>query len=108
MSFGSRIVQIRKEKGLSQDQLAKQLGATPTTIGRYERDEVKPSVDMAVKIAEVLEVSMDYLVGRAESDFKDKKMIDRLNTILKLEKTDKDNIIYTIDSLIKAARLKTL
>lgn len=108
MSFGSRIIEIRKEKGLSQDQLAKLLSATPTTIGRYERDEVKPSVEMAVKIAEALEVSMDYLVGRSENDFKDKKMIDRLNSILKLEKQDKDNILYTLDNLIKAAKLKSL
>jgi transcriptional regulator with XRE-family HTH domain len=52
MSFGARIIEIRKEKGMSQDQLAKALGATPTTVGRYERDEVKPSIEMAVKIAD--------------------------------------------------------
>lgn len=108
MSFGSRVIEIRKEKGLSQDQLAKLMKATPTTIGRYERDEVKPSVEMAVKIAEVLEVSLDYLVGRSETDFKDKKMIDRLNSILNLDSEDKSNIIYTIDNLIKAAKLKAL
>ena len=50
---------------MSQEALAKQLGATPTTIGRYERDEVKPSVDVAARIAEVLEVSLDFLVGKS-------------------------------------------
>jgi transcriptional regulator with XRE-family HTH domain len=73
MSFGARIIEIRKEKGMSQDQLAKALGATPTTVGRYERDEVKPSIEMAVKIAEALDVSLDYLTGRSRNDLKDKK-----------------------------------
>jgi transcriptional regulator with XRE-family HTH domain len=35
-------------------------------IGHYERDEVKPSIEMAPAIAEALEVSLDYLVGNSD------------------------------------------
>jgi transcriptional regulator with XRE-family HTH domain len=108
MSFGKRIIAIRKEKNMSQDELAKKLNATPTTIGRYERDEVKPSIEMASKIADALGVSLDYLTGRSENDFKDKKMIDRFNSILSLNEEDKNGILYALDGLIKAARLKTI
>jgi transcriptional regulator with XRE-family HTH domain len=108
MSFGARIIEIRKEKGMSQDQLAKALGATPTTVGRYERDEVKPSIEMAVKIAETLDVSLDYLTGRSKNDLKDKKMLERFNEILGLMPEDRNGILYTIDGLIKAAKLKAL
>ena len=108
MSFGSKIIERRKDLGMSQDQLAKALNATPTTIGRYERDEVKPSIEVASKIAEVLDVSLDYLVGRSKNMIKDKKMLERFNSILNLEPEDKDHILYTIDGLIKAAKLKTL
>ena len=108
MSFGARIIEIRKEKGMSQDQLAKTLGATPTTVGRYERDEVKPSIEMAVKIAEALDVSLDYLTGRSKNDLKDKKMLERFNEILGLMPEDRNGILYTIDGLIKAAKLKGL
>jgi transcriptional regulator with XRE-family HTH domain len=108
MSFGARIIEIRKEKGMSQDQLAKALGATPTTVGRYERDEVKPSIEMAVKIAEALDVSLDYLTGRSKNDLKDKKMLERFNEILGLMPEDRNGILYTIDGLIKAAKLKAL
>jgi transcriptional regulator with XRE-family HTH domain len=108
MSFGTRIIEIRKEKGMSQDQLAKALGATPTTVGRYERDEVKPSIEMAVKIAEALDVSLDYLTGRSKNDLKDKKMLERFNEILGLMPEDRNGILYTIDGLIKAAKLKAL
>ncbi len=62
----------------------------------------------ASKIAEVLDVSLDYLVGRSKNMIKDKKMLERFNSILNLEPEDKDHILYTIDRLIKAAKLKTL
>ena len=108
MSFGQRIIQIRKEKNMSQEQLAKALKATPTTIGRYERDEVKPSIEVAVKIAQALEVSLDYLTGYSKTAIKDKKMIERINTILSLDEKDREHIIYAIDGLIKSAKLKAL
>lgn len=108
MSFGQRMIQVRKEKNMSQEQLAKALKATPTTIGRYERDEVKPSIEVALKIAQVLEVSLDYLTGYSKTALKDKKMIERINTILSLEEKDREGILYAIDGLIRSAKLKTL
>lgn len=108
MSFGQRIIQVRKEKNMSQEQLAKALKATPTTIGRYERNEVKPSIEVAVKIAQALEVSLDYLTGYSKTSIKDKKMIERINTILSLDEKDREHIIYAIDGLIRSAKLKTL
>jgi len=73
MSFGKRITEVRKEKEMPQDQLSSILQTTTTTIGRYERDEIKPSIDVAIKIADALNVSLDYLVGRSENSLKDKK-----------------------------------
>jgi transcriptional regulator with XRE-family HTH domain len=65
MGFGENIAAIRKKKGLSQEDLAKKVGTISVTIGRYECDEIIPSIDLATKIAEVLEVSLDYLVGNS-------------------------------------------
>jgi transcriptional regulator with XRE-family HTH domain len=106
MSFGKRIVEVRKEKNMSQEQLAKALNATPTTVGRYERDEVKPSIEVAVKIAETLDVSLDYLTGRSENDLKDKKMIERFNSLLSLKDKDRDCILFTIDGLLRDAKAR--
>jgi transcriptional regulator with XRE-family HTH domain len=100
------MIQVRKEKKMSQDELAKALGATPTTIGRYERDEVKPSIEVALKIAQALDVSLDYLTGNASSDLKDKKMIERINSILSLSEKDKECILYTVDGLIRDAKAR--
>ncbi len=108
MSFGQRIIQVRKEKNISQDELAKKLQATATTIGRYERDEVKPSIEVAVRIAEALEVSLDYLTGVSKNELKDKKMIDRINSLLTLPEKDREHILYAIDGLIKSAKFQML
>ena len=106
MSFGDRVIQTRKEKGMSQDALAKSLDATPTTIGRYERNEVKPSIEMASKIAKALNVSLDYLVGNSETTLKDKNMLTRFNNILKLNKQDKEHILFTLDAMLRDARTR--
>ena len=42
--FGKRLTEVRKAKKLSQDELAKKLDVHGAVIGRYERDEVKPSI----------------------------------------------------------------
>ena len=50
--------------------MGKLLGIDGDAYGRYERAEVKPSIEMATKIAEVLEVSLDYLVGKTDLERK--------------------------------------
>ena len=106
MSFGERIIQVRKEKDMSQEQLAKLLDTTPTTIGRYERDEVKPSIEMAVKIADALEVSLDFLTGRSLASLKDKKMMERFNDLLALKEKDKEYVLFTLDGLLRDAKAR--
>lgn len=106
MSFGSRMIQARKDKSMSQEQLARLLKTTPTTIGRYERDEVKPSIEMASKIAAALEVSLDYLTGNTDNYLKDKNMLDRINSILSLKENDKEHILFTIDAMIRDAKAR--
>jgi transcriptional regulator with XRE-family HTH domain len=50
-----------------------QIGTFPAIIGRYERNEITPSVEVAAKIADALEVSLDYLVSTSSFVVKDKK-----------------------------------
>jgi len=69
MEFGIRLAQVRKEKKLSQSQLAKMVGIHANVLGRYERGEARPFVEMAAKLAEALEVSLDYLVGNSDLKF---------------------------------------
>ena len=63
MTLGEHITTLRKRKKLSQAELGKKIGTSGDIIGKYERDEVKPSIEVVVKIADTLDVSIDYLVG---------------------------------------------
>ena len=107
MSFGSRLLEARKRKGLSQDDLAKHLGTKGPAIGRYERDEMKPSIEVAAKMADYLDVSLDFLVGAADQQL-DKSTMNRILELQKLPEEDKTHIFYALDNLIKAAKLKAL
>ncbi len=60
--IGKRIAKIRKEKGLNQAQLAKQLNVSSSTIGMYEQERRLPDIFMVVQLSKVLEVSTDYLL----------------------------------------------
>ena len=108
MTFGQKLAFCRKEQRLSQAEIGKRSGVNGDIVGKYERDEMKPSIDTAKKPADALEVSLDYLVGDAELKILDKKTMQRLEDIERLPEEDKNNIFYTLDNLIKAAKLKSL
>jgi ribosome-binding protein aMBF1 (putative translation factor) len=52
MTFGEHIVLQRKQLKMSQDEQAKKVGTPAPIIGRYERGEIKPSIEIAKKIAD--------------------------------------------------------
>lgn len=108
VKFGDKMIEARKEKGLSREELAEKIGTSGPIIGRYERGDMMPSIDIATKISDALDVSLDFLVGKSSLLVKDKKTLKRLEDIEKLPDNDKQNIFYTLDNLIKAAKLKAL
>lgn len=61
--FGIRLRQLREDRGLSRDALAKKLGISKETVYRYENNVQSPSLERTKQIAVVLRTSMDYLVG---------------------------------------------
>ena len=61
----TRITELRKEKGLSQVGLAKELGVDCSTIAKYETGDRLPDVVMLCKLASFFGVFTDYLLGRA-------------------------------------------
>lgn len=60
--LGARIAALRREAGMSQAQLAAMLQISPSAMGMYEQGRREPSVQILVRMAEVLEVSTDYLL----------------------------------------------
>ena len=107
-TFGKRVRERREAKDLSQQDLAKQMATSYTVIGTYERDEMLPSIEVAKKLAKLLDTTVGYLLGEsADADiFKDPVMLQRLNEINALPTDDKHCILYAIDGLLQNARTK--
>lgn len=105
MSFGKRLQEERKKKGLSQEDIAKHLNTKAPVIGRYERDEMKPSIDVASKLADFLDVSLDYLVGNTDYEL-DKATLKRILEISKFSDKDKEHIFVMIDAYIRDTKAK--
>lgn len=61
--FGKRLRFLRKRSNLTQDQLAKILNVSTSSIGMYERGEREPSFKVLIDIAKYFSVSIDYLLG---------------------------------------------
>jgi transcriptional regulator with XRE-family HTH domain len=102
ISFGKKIAILRKEKGLSQGQLATKLKTSVSVISRYERDEMIPSIEAAKKLADLLGSTVGYLLGENEesNNFKDPEILDRFKAIKNFKDEDKEKIFFTLDALI--------
>lgn len=109
-SFGKKLRECREEKELSQAELARQLEVHHSIIGKYERDEVKPTIDVVKNIAKVLDTTVGFLLGEAKKQdvLKDQAMLKRLNDIASFPEEDKQHILYTLDALIKNVKLKQM
>jgi transcriptional regulator with XRE-family HTH domain len=106
MNLGDRITTLRKQKDMSQTDLAKAAGVSREIIGRYERGEAMPSIEVAKKIADTFAVSLDYLVGEGINASFDKKSLSRLQDIEKLDADTKEKIYFVIDNIIQNVKAK--
>lgn len=67
MDLGKRIRKARKAKKLTQEQIGTAVSVSDATINRYEKGIRQPDPEMLRLIADVLDVSVDYLLGRTET-----------------------------------------
>lgn len=62
MTLGQKIVQLRNQKGWSQDVFGEKIGVHGRRVSLYENDKSNPSLETLIRIAEVFDVSFDYLL----------------------------------------------
>lgn len=68
MVLNEKIKELRASTGISQVTLAAELGVTKQCVSNWENDNIQPSVEMLVKIADYFEVSTDELLGRSREN----------------------------------------
>lgn len=100
MDLGKNMMLIRKKKKLSQAALGKIIGTSGDVIGRYERGDITPSIEAVTKIAEALDVSLDYLIGKSKFQF-DNEVLQRLETISSLSDENKKFVLNMIDMALR-------
>ncbi len=105
MVLGDNVMLLRKKKGLSQADLGKIIGTSGDVIGRYERGDITPSVEVVSKIADALEVSVDYLLGKTKMEL-DKQTLKRLEDIAKLPDENKNFVLNLIDMALRDFKVK--
>lgn len=82
VEFGNKLRQLRKEKNLSQKQLAALIGVQNSIISFYELGDRIPSPDVIKKLAIALHVSSDYLLGIEKNESVDISGLDEADKML--------------------------
>lgn len=114
--LGKNLTQIRKQRRLTQQQLAELLEVQQRVISRWETGLVKPHLDHVVRLARVLEVSLDQLVfgeeadrtAAAEFDVRNKRLKELCRQVDQLRAEDQDVICHVMDSLVRKEQMKAL
>ncbi len=109
-TFGKKLRAARDAKAFSQAELARQIKSHHSIMGKYERDEVKPTIDVVKKLADVLDTTVGFLLGETEDRelLKDPSMMKRLNDIAKFPEKDKSCILYALDAMINNVKFKAI
>jgi transcriptional regulator with XRE-family HTH domain len=100
MTIGDHIILLRKQKTLLQAALGKAIGTSGNIFGRYERNIMTPSIDVIVKIADTLGISIDYLVGKTNLEL-DRNTLKQLEDIATLSDENKSFIFRMIDMALR-------
>ena len=107
VNIGEQITSLRKAKSYSQEELAGKIEASRVMIGKYERGDNLPSVEVIVKLAKAFEVSVDFLLGEGPNASYDKEMIRRLDELENLPDEEKKYVFHYMDLIIRNFKTKT-
>jgi bacteriophage CI repressor helix-turn-helix domain len=94
MEFSERLKELRKQAHLTQVELASKLGIVQSSYADWERGKKKPTQENLVKIAQFLNVSVDYLVGNSEEKAAELDNIEILFRMNSKGLTDEEKEIF--------------
>lgn len=112
-SFSVRLKTQRMQKGLSQRAFAQMTDLNPVQYNRYENKGVIPSTETLARLADALEVSVDYLLEGQEEDaaianFEDKDLLKLFSEVGKLDIENKNYIKKVLSDLVKVKKFEEL
>jgi transcriptional regulator with XRE-family HTH domain len=111
--LGKRIIELRKQKGFSQSDLAKQVGISYAQIGRYETKGAQPPAEVLKKISIALDTTIDFLINgntdeKAASALKDAELLRQFRAVEQMDEEDKSTVKKLIDAFITKKKIQQL
>ena len=107
MTLGEKINLLRKQIKLSQAEFAEKIGVSRDAIGKYEWNDITPTIDRVIKMAETFNISIDFLVSSEDKQEElNKEAVKRIKEIQKLPESEKNKIFSVIDALIRDFKAK--
>ena len=82
-SIGETIASLRKQKGMTQNELAEKMNVTDKAVSKWERDLSCPDINTISKLADILDVSVEELLKAKKKENSNTKMKDLINLIFK-------------------------
>ncbi len=110
-NFGVNLKRFRTEKGFSQEAFAAEIGVHVTNLSKYERNKSIPSLEIAEKMANVLDISLDQLVygehnQKAQMQIKDSELLQLFNKTQQLSIEQKNTVMDLLSAFLLKANLK--
>lgn len=110
--FPGKLLMLPKNLGWSQGQLAQKIGADLQRVSKYERGVMMPTMELMVRLAQVFDVSLDYLI-RDEKDaavgkIKNQELVQQLEQVDALPDEDQDAVVSLLDAFIKRRKFEEL
>jgi len=113
MTLGERIKRLRQERNWSQTQFAQKLKVHQKQISGYERDVHVPSTELLIRMADLFNVSLDYLAFENREDLQqvqiaDRDLLQKLEAIDRLTDADRTTVKAVLDTFILKNRFQQL
>ena len=106
LNIGSKIIELRKAKSWSQEDLSKEVGSSRVMIGKYERNDNTPSIEVLLKMAKAFDVTVDYIIGEGQLSNYDKDVLKRIEDIEELDSETRSKLFFLIDNVIQNFKTK--
>ena len=111
--FAKRLKELRESRGFNQVKIAEKVGVIPRVYNRWERGTATPRVETLVTLADILDVTLDELIGRekienVEFKVRNPKLYSLYRQIDVLSDEDQQALIILLDSLIKRSQMGKL
>ncbi len=108
MSFSTRFLQLRKQHGLTQPQMADKVGIHLTQVRRYESAEAQPSLDILKRIAVTFNVSADWLIfEEGEREPQDELKL-KFEAVKQMDEEEQKSVVSIIDAMLLKHQAKQL